>query len=804
MPLESPRGQFSLQVEVPDGPPKSVIVLGSGDGGWSGWEKRVSRWLAEEGHLVAGFDCAQYAYQDYTRAELVADFARAALRARSAAGAGSLPVIYAGWSMGAAQAVAAASDPLGRDPQVVGLLLFSADARGRYGLRGSDQVGLSPTGPGTFSLRDFEPYLEGLRIVQFHGTADLLGDTDWIRGLREPSRLILAPGANHGFDGPSDGMRELFLAGVAWGLDPGATGYAAVDKGGTPWLAPLALFLAIAVTLAIVGLAWKPAGVRLVPLALGFMGLVQLVQALEPPILAALSPWLPLQAAGGDRWLSAAAGVALLLLSRGLLRRKRVVWWITLGLLALASVVHWVDGLRWHHSLVLVLLMLPLLRWEGWYLASTDRRSLRIGVGATVLGLLLVLFQGSLRLPGETGQGWGRSLATSLEAVLQGHPEIGDLHRGQVGKRLEELRLEGLLVGLIGLVFALRPVASVPGKDEREAERCRARGILERHGRDPMDAFVLLEDKRYHFPEGIDGVVAYSVWQGCAVALADPVGPADQRETILRSFAAHCRRNDWHPVFYCVHETNRNLYQKNGYNLLRIGEDARLDLGIFRLEGIRFQNLRTARNKARRNGLVCRRTAPGEAVPEEKLGQMAEISRAWLERKRIGELTFDLGAFSPEAIRGSGVAWAERADGRVEAFATWHPYLGGTGRSLDLMRGRVEARDVIDFLIVECLDGFREEGIVEVSLGNAPLANLGAVDRRRDRAVRYLYENFDRFYGYKRLFAFKQKYQPDWQARYLAYPPDVVLVKAGMAVAGVHLPRGLLGLVKPRPAAAGP
>ena len=91
-------------------------------------------------------------------------------------------------------------------------------------------------------------------------------------------------------------------------------------------------------------------------------------------------------------------------------------------------------------------------------------------------------------------------------------------------------------------------------------------------------------------------------------------------------------------------------------------------------------------------------------------------------------------------------------------------------------------------------------GIAEISLGNAPLANVDAIEgeleSRRERAVQYLFENFDQIYGYKKLFRFKHKYAPNWQGRYLAYRPGVPLAMVGLAIAGVHLPKGFMGLLK--------
>lgn len=91
---------------------------------------------------------------------------------------------------------------------------------------------------------------------------------------------------------------------------------------------------------------------------------------------------------------------------------------------------------------------------------------------------------------------------------------------------------------------------------------------------------------------------------------------------------------------------------------------------------------------------------------------------------------------------------------KITTFVTWREFAAGKGRCLDLMRGREE------------------------------------------RAVKFLFDNFDRFYGYKSLFNFKKKYQPNWQGRYLAYKPGSSLPMVALAVAGVHLPGGFRSLAK--------
>jgi lysylphosphatidylglycerol synthetase-like protein (DUF2156 family) len=105
----------------------------------------------------------------------------------------------------------------------------------------------------------------------------------------------------------------------------------------------------------------------------------------------------------------------------------------------------------------------------------------------------------------------------------------------------------------------------------------------------------------------------------------------------------------------------------------------------------------------------------------------------------------------------------------------------------------------MDFLIVETIDHFKGMGVEEVSLGNAPLANVEEDPEqygRTDRAIKFLFENFNRYYGYKSLFEFKKKYQPVWQGRYLAFRPNTNLLLVGLALVRVHMPQGLMKILR--------
>lgn len=117
--------------------------------------------------------------------------------------------------------------------------------------------------------------------------------------------------------------------------------------------------------------------------------------------------------------------------------------------------------------------------------------------------------------------------------------------------------------------------------------------------------------------------------------------------------------------------------------------------------------------------------------------------------------------------------------GRAAAFASLMPvYDGGRSMSVDLMRYRTDIRGgMMDALFIHLLLRAKDEGYERFNLGRAPLASVGesVYDHRFERMARWIYLKGSHFSPLQGLRKFKEKYDPEWEARYLAYPPNVSL-----------------------------
>jgi phosphatidylglycerol lysyltransferase len=124
-------------------------------------------------------------------------------------------------------------------------------------------------------------------------------------------------------------------------------------------------------------------------------------------------------------------------------------------------------------------------------------------------------------------------------------------------------------VGAITLGYALlalvRPVL-VRGP-ATPIEQARAQAIVEAYGRSALARFALFPDKSFYFSPG-GSVVAYAARGRAAVALGDPIGPAQDTPAAIQGFKAFCARNDWQAAFYQTLPDYLEHYRDSGFNIL--------------------------------------------------------------------------------------------------------------------------------------------------------------------------------------------------------------------------------------------
>ncbi len=299
---------------------------------------------------------------------------------------------------------------------------------------------------------------------------------------------------------------------------------------------------------------------------------------------------------------------------------------------------------------------------------------------------------------------------------------------------------------------------------------------------------VFLRDKALLFDDAKSAFVMYGVQGRTWAALGDPVGPPDRIGALVRRFLERCDDFGGVPVFYEVASEHLHCYADVGLTFAKLGEEARVDLTTFTIEGARGKKFRNALTR------LARERASFRVVPAEQVArvmdQLRTVSDDWLARHAAAEKGFSLGFFSPEYVARFPVAVIER-DGQIVAFATLWPGAERIELSVDLMRYDHRApKDVMDALFVHLMLWGREQGYRWFTLGMAPLSGFehSPVAPLWNRLASFLYKHGEAVYNFQGLRAFKDKFNPVWSPRYLAYPGGLrlprVLADVSALIAG--------------------
>lgn len=519
----------------------------------------------------------------------------------------------------------------------------------------------------------------------------------------------------------------------------------------------------------------------------GLVGLVNLVSAVTPSLqgrVAFLREIFPFEVRATGHVFAALTGFILLTLATNLLRRKRIAWSLTIGLLVVSIASHLLKGLDYEESLLSGVLLVQLLLMRDTFTAKSDPPSLAQGVRVSVGALLFTLAYGTIGFYWldrhySINFSWSAALAQTLamfftadNAGLQPTTRFGRFFANSI------YVIAAFTFGY-ALLMLLRPV--LLRNRATVSDRRRAQAIVEEYGRSSLARFTLFDDKAYYFSPSGDSLVAYVAKGRGAIALGDPIGPQEERQEVIVSFQQFCRQNDWYPAFYQTLPDDLDIYRESGFQTLQIGEEAIVDLKAFTMQGKAGKNLRTPVNRLTKAGYEVKFYPP--PISDGLLRQLKAISDEWLQMMQGSEKQFSLGWFDEAYLKECEIAVVQDGSGQVSAFANVVPEYQVNEVTIDLMRHRAEIENgTMDFLFISMFQHFKEQGYEGFNLGLAALAGIGETQEsgRLEKGLRYLYEHLNRFYNFKGLYEYKEKFHPRWEPRYLVYPslaalPDVVV-----------------------------
>lgn len=454
-------------------------------------------------------------------------------------------------------------------------------------------------------------------------------------------------------------------------------------------------------------------------------------------------------------------GLALLVLSQALLRRIAAAHRLAVLLLLAGAAASLVKGLDVEESAIALLTAGVLYAGRAAFnrparLEPTDLGPAAwLGIGAVVLASAWVGLFSYRHVEYRNELWWHVAL------------------HGNAPRYLRATLLVSVACATLALWQAVRP--RPPGSAEPTAGGLKTAQRLVAEAPRTDAALVLLGDKRLLIdPEGL-AFVMYQVQGGSWIAMGDPVGAAPEGDRLAWQLLEMADRHGARAAFYQVEAHRLPLYLDMGLAATKLGEEAIVPLAGFSLEGAARANLRRAHRKAEREGLryeVIDASAVDAALP-----RLRAVSQAWLQGKTTREKGFSLGRFDEAYLRHFPHALVWRSDELV-AFANLWTGDGRTELSIDLMRHLPTAPGgVMDYLFVETMRWGAARGFQRFNLGMAPLAGLEThpLAPLWHRVGTTLFHNGEHFYNFQGLRAYKAKFDPVWQPRYLAAPGGLAL-----------------------------
>jgi len=486
------------------------------------------------------------------------------------------------------------------------------------------------------------------------------------------------------------------------------------------------------------------------------VGIMLLVSGVTPSTdeateLLALN--IPLVFVEGAHFIGSIAGLGLLFVARGLMLRLDAAWWAALVLAGISFVFTLPKGIAIGEMMALGMLLLLLVAGRKEF----DRRASLFAQPFSPQWLLMI------------GAVLG-AITWLLFFVYRDVPYTDDLWWQFAFDAHAPRSLRATLaVVLIGFAFALWQAFRPASGDAAQAspdELAKARQIIARQPR--ADALLALTgDKSLMFSATGNSFLMYGKRGRTWAALFDPIGLESEWPELIWRFVEHAHDHGGRACFYQASSRSIPLYLDVGLSAHKLGEYAMVPLKDFTLQGSKRAHLRQAVSKGERDGLSFEVLPPAELSP--LLPDLKAISDAWLAEHATREKSFSLGAFEPDYLACTPIAVVRKA-GQTIAFANLMTTDEKREATIDLMRYTPDApRGVMDYLFVKLMLHCQAEGYAQFGLGMAPMSGMSSHHNAPhwQRLGRLIYSHGENFYNFRGLRAFKQKFDPVWEPRYL-------------------------------------
>jgi len=484
-------------------------------------------------------------------------------------------------------------------------------------------------------------------------------------------------------------------------------------------------------------------------------------------------------------------GVAMVILGRGLIRRKRRAWILSLIIFGINFGSDFARINR--HPLqiaVAAVFIILLIVFRKEFYAISDPQTKWLPLIGFILAFIVMFSIGVLVLLNRHRDSFvgNPSIWNIVLTVIEGFFGLAgpiEFINSRTSDYVETtLAALGIFILLVPLALYFRRVKPLPKMSNEDIETVR-KLIKHDADQDSLGYFATRRDKSVIWTENKKAGIAYRVESGVMLASGDPFGEFSLWPDAIDAFLEEARLHAWTPAVMGASDRGGEVWVEHAnMTAFDIGDEAIIKVKDFTLEGRPMANVRQMVNRIKRKGYVAY-TARWSDLDINIRVELRGLAKKW--RYGVPERGFSMSMDRfGEDIDGDAVITIATLGDEIKGLLYFVPW-ANEGISLDRMqRDREADAGVNELLIVQTVEWARENKIESISLNFAAFRSLferaekisaGPITRGSRNLIRFL----SNFFQVESLYRFNAKFDPEWQTRYLVYPKAIDIAKIGWA-----------------------
>jgi lysyl-tRNA synthetase, class II len=473
-------------------------------------------------------------------------------------------------------------------------------------------------------------------------------------------------------------------------------------------------------------------------------------------------------------------GVAMIILARNLIRRKRRAWSLSIFILSL-NIASDLFRLHYHPGQVAIafLLLILLIIFRKEFYAQSDPATKLQPLYGFVFTFLVMFISGVLILLNRHKDAFvgSPSIANIAGTVLLGFIGISGPIT-YVSERMSDivnttLPVLGFFILVVPLAMYFRRSNPTSFMTEEESNLVR-KLIAHDADQDSLGYFATRKDKNVIWSNNQKAGIAYRVQNGVMLASGDPFGEFSLWPEAIATFLEVAKQHAWTPAVMGASDRGGEVWVEHaGMLAIDVGDEAIINVSTFTLEGRPMGNVRHMVNRINRKGYSATTCRWHELDSTTKI-ELRALAKKWRYGAPERGFSMALDRFGDE-LDGDTFITITRQENEIKGLLHFVPW-SNHSLSLDRMqRERGADSGVNELMIVAATQYAKENGFKYISLNFAAFRSLferadkisaGPIVRGTRNIIRF----FSNFFQVESLYRFNAKFDPEWQTRYVLYP----------------------------------